>query len=199
MGTAQLVQKSGCFKAESVVRNVTVDGDRLYLAAQNGWQWSPDDQIAFRPQKGQRITFYYGEEGDYAESTICGVDIDGAEVYFDGTGKLHEAFRDALRNKDHGYFNSFITGSLVKYPEVDFASRDDVVWFVTIEGMLYYAHNGANHLRLLTSLPSVKRSSIVAAGKKRSSNSHYIWKSDLLKIDTPELLKPAIEADLSMV
>jgi len=198
--SARKITPEDCFKILTRIDNSCSFPPDVHL--QNGWDifdlrvpMTSIERAKWNELRIQEATVFYLEEGEFAESTICGLMLGETMVFFDEHYDLKAELYDRVREGDAEYMSQVVKqhrpcGSTAKL-------CTDVTWFMTIDGSVYSSNSG-NHNDLYLQAKNVLRRDIVAAGRVWLGGDMQ-WSSDLLKVKTPNNLIPVLEEYLKSV
>lgn len=186
--SAEKLTPESCFQLTTKVDCIYNDST---LFMENDWMIFGLPRVDPR-WNSKDVVVYYREQGDFAESTACGLKIEDEMIFFDKNCKIREEFFERLRNGETSHLASWIKSDRRLYPTPR-ESGDQIVWIATLEGTMYWMTGG--HHRILHNMirEYVLDCDIIAAGRVWHSPNNIIWESDLLKKRTDEALRPTLE------
>ncbi len=192
--SATKITPEQCF---SIKTSVNMEAGGWCIQLQNGWAVfdvkvpkSAAEVDDWKQLCKEPATVFYREEGRFAESTICGLMLGSRMIFFDENCELREEFHKKIRACDFEFVSRISMRSCPEYSTLQVPGKD-LVWFMTSSCSVHLTRGG-NHIYLLNGARNVSQYDLVAAGRVQYGK-RFVWESDLLKVDTPDILKPKLE------
>ena len=192
--SAAKITPAQCF---SVTTSVDIENTDWCLELKNGWTVfdarlpnTVSEIYAWKELCKGVATVFYRKEGEFAESTICGLKLGSKMVFFDENCELREEFYEKMRAGDLEFVSGIQLRNCPEYSTLHVPGKD-LVWFMTSSGDVHLTRGG-NHVYLFNGARNVLQRDLVAAGRVLH-RKRFVWESDLLKVTTPDILKPKLE------
>lgn len=196
--SAQKITPQECFKVTTKIDLRYSTASEIFLL--NGWSIfdvrepkTALEMAMWHDFCEREATVFYREEGDFAESSICGLMLGEVMMFFDGNYEIRKELYAKARSGD----TEFFAGMAMRhwpYHRSEPATSEDMIWFMSSDGLVSWS-KGGNHTTLFARASTVLRCDIVAAGRVHPDMS-FVWESDLLKVTTPGIMKPGLETYL---